>query len=601
MSSFFLRGRRANERGSILILSVAGVVLAMIAASLAIDLGMLAHEVRTDQKVADLAALDAARALPANPLTAAQDSALRNGFPTGPGYSVAAVEGVKMTSGGNDTCQAMAGAGSVCVTVTSPHKNLFPFTPGGQSKSRVAVAGAGAAIGTVRVGSSVLAANGTVPAAQVPILNQMVSGLIGGSYSTNAVGWQGLASGNVTFGALTSALATVTGNGTFNTGTPTQVLNSTFTMGQLLTATADVLNNNGTSSVATSVNGIKSGVSNTYPNLSHDIKLWDLFDFGGVVVGNKQDVANATLNVFDLITGGAILADGDHFASFNLAVGDIVGGVIPGGFSGAKISMSLIEAPRQATGAPGKNAGGVYYTQAHTSQLRVKLEVGFTIPLTNAINIPLVGTLTNISVVVPYDLQLGKGHAYLEQVNCGSSATPTSVVITGATDVGTSRLGAVTDADLKARVTNPTPQLGVIGSALAGLVTVSLNSATSTTIPANSGVALTFTPPYTATSPSQPVPGTGINLPALATTNTTASVAGILNTGLLNDIISGVNASGLTFGSNTVGLNTSLLQPVYDALGLSFGTADVWAPPEQTCAALSALPAQPTATPVLKG
>ena len=40
-----------------------------------------------------------------------------------------------------------------------------------------------------------------------------------------------------------------------------------------------------------------------------------------------------------------------------------------------------------------------------------------------------------------------------------------------------------------------------------------------------------------------------------------------------------------------------------DILGrhVSFGTADVWAPPVQSCAALSALPAPTTAIPVLKG
>src|SRR5919205_853936 len=73
---------------------------------------------------------------------------------------------------------------------------------------------AGLAIGTVRVGSSLVAANGTIPSSEVPILNKLVSGLIGGSYSTSAVGWQGLTSSNVTFGALTSALGGVTGNGT---------------------------------------------------------------------------------------------------------------------------------------------------------------------------------------------------------------------------------------------------------------------------------------------------------------------------------------------------------------------------------------------------
>lgn len=594
------RGR--DERGAILILSTVGMVLAMIAGGLAIDLGFLAQAAREAQKVADLAALDASRVLPADPTAAAEASALRNGFPTGPGYSVTAVEGVKV----NGQCQAQAGAGTVCVTATSPHKSHFPFVSGPTSISRVAVAGPGNAIGTVRVGSSVASADGSISPMQDKLLDKTISSLIGGSYSTDAVGWQGLASGDVRFAALTSALATVTGNTTFNVGTTNEVLQATFTAAQLFTATANALNNSGDAAdvtVATSVANIGAAASGT--SLSAPLKLYDLFNFGSVVVGNKEDVANVSLNVLELIKGGAILADGDHFASFSLTVADIVGGVIPGGFSGATASMGLIEAPQQSFPGPaGRDGNGDYYTSAHTSQVRVKLEVRFDIPLTNTITVAGVGSISVMRVKVPYYLDLGRGHAYLEDINCSTSAEPTSVENLGTTDVGTATLGLVSDANLRNQLSPPPlePVPLVIGSELAGSVVVSITSTTGTTIPANSGTLLTFNPPYTDTSPSQPVPGTAIYLPALATTNTTATVLGVLNTGLLNDVINGVNASGLTFSSGTTGVTTSIVKPLYDALGLSFGGADIWAPPEQTCAALSPLPSGSTDNPpVLRG
>ena len=56
-------GRRRDERGAMLILAAVGLVLAMIFAALAIDIGFLAADKRTDQKFADLAALDASRDL----------------------------------------------------------------------------------------------------------------------------------------------------------------------------------------------------------------------------------------------------------------------------------------------------------------------------------------------------------------------------------------------------------------------------------------------------------------------------------------------------------------------------------------------------------
>jgi uncharacterized membrane protein len=584
----------------------------MVSASLAVDLGVLAADKRTNQKIADLAALDASRDLagvsahclapPAasGPSCPAVISATRNFSGKDAPVTVSA-ERVSPNAAG--VYVADPNGTSVRVTVSSPRKPYFPFV---RSDSRTvtatAIAGAGAAIGTVRVGSSILSASGTVSAAQVPILDRLISSLIGPglSYEGDVVGWQGLASGSVTVDALASALGTTTGRAAFSAGSPNDVFNATFTMKELLTAMADVLNNNGNSAVATEVLGIKNGINTTASYINLPLKLYDFFDFGGVVVGNKQDVANATLNVYDLIMGSAILANGDNFASFNLAAGDLVGTVIPGGFSGVKVSMSLIEAPKQATGAPGKDALGVYYTKAHTSQLRVKLEVGLNVPLDNAISIVGIGTITNINLTVPYDMHLGRGHAYLEKVNCGASSEPTGVVIKGATDIGTVKLGAVSEADLRAEVANPVAELGVIGSALAGLVQVKLEGSGSTTIAGNPGVDLTFAPPYAEGRPSQPVPGTGVNLPPL-TGNATATVLGVLNTGLLNDAIEGLNLSGLVFGTTTQGLNTSIVQPLLDALGLSFGTADVWAPPEQTCAAVSQLPAQPTVVPVLKG
>jgi len=74
-----------GEHGSVLVLVAGSLVLFMICTALAVDLGSLSHQIRVDQKVADLAALDAVRVLPADPTTEAQLNALRNGFPKNPG------------------------------------------------------------------------------------------------------------------------------------------------------------------------------------------------------------------------------------------------------------------------------------------------------------------------------------------------------------------------------------------------------------------------------------------------------------------------------------------------------------------------------------
>ena len=599
-------GRARDQRGSILVLSTVGVVIAMIAAALAVDLGFLAQEARTAQKVADLAALDAARVLPADYNAAAQASASRNRFPT---TGVTAVEGVKV----DGKCQAQPGAGTVCVTATSPHKNAFPFVGGASSLSRTAVAGSGNPIGTVRVGSKVASADGSITPMQVVLLNRTIGSLIGGSYSTDIVGWKGLVGGNVTFAALTSELAAVTGNSTFNVGTADQVLQSTFTADQLFTAMANALHNSGDTadvSIANSVQDIGANVNGAA--LNAPLKLYDLFDFGSVVVGNKQDVANATLNVLELIRGGAILADGDHFASFELAAADVVGGAIPGGFSKVKVSMGLIEAPRTSFPGPaGKDLLGNYYTSAETSQIRVKVDVSVKIPLTSALtaglglaSVTLLPTGSLVEATFSYYLEAGSAHAYLDAIQCATLAEPASVDVLGVTDVSTSKLGLVTDAALRNTATAPVPTTQTVLS-IAGILNVRTTGVVTTNIPGNAGITRTFTPPYTADSASQPVPGTMLSLPNLATANLTVDpLLALLNTGtLLSDLVTGINATGLTFSSGTPGLTTSILKPLYDAIGLSFGGADLWAPPVQTCSALSplGLPVASNAPPVLRG
>ena len=608
----FSRARRREERGAILVLSTVGVVLAMIAAGLAIDLGRIAQAARDDQRIADLAALDASRVPPGEYPLAAAASAARNGLPGD--ATITAFEGVKT----NGQCVQAPGSGTVCVTVTSPHKNAFPFLAGRDSVTRTAMAGAGNAIGTVRVGSSLASVSGTIPPMEVLMLNRVFSSLLGGSYNLNAVGWQGVASSTVEYGLLTSSLASVTGKGTFNTGTPDEVLDTTFTAKQLLTATANVLNRNGTTTAGTNVLGLANGINTTGTFLTQDISLRDFFDFGSVTVGNKQDVANAQLNVFDLIRGAAVVADGDHFASFNLAASDIIGPVIPGGFTNAKISMGLIEAPQQSVPGPaGKDALGNYYTSAHTAQIRIKLDVTVRVALTEALRtiVPnvlsflpdIVTTLLPAGTLVDanfsYFLNAGNAHAYLEAIRCGSSAVPAEVDIKGVTDVATSKLGLVSDTNLRNQVAVPVPGTQTVVSLVAGLVNIKTTGAVGTDIPGNTqGVIRTFTPTYDG-STSQQVPGTMLSLPALANTQLEVSplVIGLDFDGLIGDLVSGINSTGLTFNQNAPGLTTTILKPLYDALGLSFGTADLWAPPVQTCAAISPVPTQLTAVPVLRG
>ncbi len=90
--SRLVRNRARDERGAVLIILIPAIVMTVFACALGVDVGRIAVDKRNDQSVADVAALDAARALsPLSSLlahsvyqstaqTAAEATAARNGF-----------------------------------------------------------------------------------------------------------------------------------------------------------------------------------------------------------------------------------------------------------------------------------------------------------------------------------------------------------------------------------------------------------------------------------------------------------------------------------------------------------------------------------------
>src|SRR5688500_17525408 len=141
--------------------------MALIMGGLAVDLGFIAQEARQNQKVADLAAMDAARALPADPTDAARESALRNGFDdvNGPNF---VVESGTYTNG-VFTPSAPAGATAVRVSVTSTHNNQFPFLDDDKEVTRRGIA-TNEAMGGFSIGSSLA----TIDPSRSALLNRFM-------------------------------------------------------------------------------------------------------------------------------------------------------------------------------------------------------------------------------------------------------------------------------------------------------------------------------------------------------------------------------------------------------------------------------------------
>jgi uncharacterized membrane protein len=566
--------RRHDENGAVAVLAVSGLVVAMIAASLAIDLGTLSQTARQDQKIADLAALDGVRALPADPTAAVIASATRNAL-TCPDTNPA--DGCGMTVQWSDSITGIFTssaltlplASAVRVSVTQKHSNDFPLVGGGKTVTRTATATQGngsgcytppdicvrtdsTPIGTVKVGSTLASVT-----SEGTILDKLLTQTVGGTYTLNAVGWQGLSSGSVSFSRLRTALG-------MSTGTTDSVLDANLTYRQLLDATVSALNAQGGSSVtvATYLATIATQVSTV---AGATMTLRKFFDITGNV-GSGKDVADATMNVKDIVVGGMTLADSDHFASLHLTAADIPG--LPGNY--VDVKFGLIEAPQVKSGPP--KASGVYRTIAHTGQIRLQVTVNLSVSVLG---------LGILDVNVPYYLEIGAADAKLDTLTCPSgSSTPTDVSILGTTDAGKTVVGVVADVDLRNPAATPVPTLSHIVNVLG--ITLDANSigAVTITLAGNSGTLLHFSPPYTATSASQHINATTFNLPSLTSSNTTTVGGGLLN-GLVTTTV--LNAISVLLP----GLTTSLLNPMMKGLGVSYAGADIWAPPPQNCSPTS--------------
>lgn len=515
-----VRGRpQRGERGAILILSAAGMVIALIASALAIDIGRLAQAAREDQKIADLAALDAIRGVPATFQSLAEASALRNGFPLGQaGHSLVAVEGTKV----NGACQAVPGAGSACVTVTSPHTNRFPFVGGRNSMTRAGLASKGG-LAQFSVGSYVANLDTNDAAA----LNKVMTAFLGNSSAINltAVGYKGLAGGTVSLADLVAADPTL--------GGPNDVLTSSVSVRRLALATVTALTNKGDAASLAARTPLATFASTIDSTLM--VKLSDILAVQQPANPGSA-AAQAQFNVLDLISGSgqAAVADGAHFVTVpNLTVS------VPG-LASASLKVTVIEKPRISAFGPAyyDTATGKWATTAQTAQVKVEL--------TSHIVVGSCGFLgTCVDLVMPLTVSAAKATGSLTAVRCPGTSRQADIRVV------TEGANATANNTLTAKL------LGVNLLPPASLVSTNVAVVGGTTTP-----DLTFTgPPFPTAVQSTAATGAGLT----TATQSKLTLLGFIPAGPVLDLLSPVTAA----------IDEEILEPVFDAFGLSLGGADV--------------------------
>lgn len=513
---------RRDERGVILVMAVPGLVLAVLALALSVDIGRQVFEKRDDQSVADMAALDAARAVSKLPTTAgaparataaqnaATASAARNGFVSAPATPVVATVG---SVDPVDNQFKAVGFTAVQVTVTSTLDYIF--TPGTKTVTARAVANVGSAEAEFSVGSTLASLD-----LQKSRLDPILGGMLGvSSPSLSLVSYQGLANANVTLGALQTQLLALG----LDVGTTDKLMNTDIKVSDLLKASGTALTQQGDTAGAAEVNDIPIA---SIP-AAKTVKLGTLINLSQP---GSDSALDTSVNIFRLLTGSAQLANGTSFIDIPLT------GISLPGLANVTMQLKVIQ--------PGQTAKGPVspLTTASNSQvtLRVTADValGFLLPV----------------AAVTLDYSSANAVATLTEIRCASAAP---VVAPGITlTAGTSGINIVGTAAV------PLGTLNITGSA-AGTATSTLPFFTYDTT----------TGTFAAPNPQHVGAATlGLNLATLDVTGTgpvLGTLAGTLE-GILNLPVVGTLAL----------LNTALspvIQPLLASLGANVVAADVQA------------------------
>ena len=282
------------------------------------------------------------------------------------------------------------------MTVASAHKNAFPFVGAGGAVTRRATAGnlgrAGFSMGS---GLASVDTNKTV-------LNALLGDMLNGSI--NILSYNGLATSTLTLSALQTQLLAMG----LAVGTPTQLLDADLTAAQLYQATGNALVLQGDTVNAaifcSSVNAAlltncqgTSVASRT--TVTQTFKLRNLI---AVASGSESNALGAKLNLFQLLTGSAELANGTSavaIPAISLGLGNV---------GNATGTMTLIEKPQMYFGPP-----GLITDPAHVTTSQVDLSVS-----ANLLNI--LGVVTS---TVTVRVTGGTAHGWLTQARCGPPAT----------------------------------------------------------------------------------------------------------------------------------------------------------------------------------
>lgn len=411
------------------------------------------------------------------------------------------------TPGGEVTAQ---NAVKVILTRSEP----YFFFPGAQDFQVEAVA-----VRTPIAGFSLGTFLGRVDTNSSPVLNAVLGGLLGGAVNLDILGYQGLAAANVSLLGLRTAL----GLGTVN-----ELLDANVTLGELLDATVAVLTAKGDVVSLTAAGTLGTVRASVSPALH--LQVGELLK---VDVGNPEAAASAEVNVLQLLTLGAQVANG----STALSLGGV--GLNLGALLHLGLDLQLSGQPDIAIGPARQDENGDWVTQAHSAQVVLDLDLS------------VLGGLVHL----PLRVEAAAADAELIGAHCAVPWEDSTVTVRTQPQL------------LKVSI----PQGKILN--LLGLAWVEVTSPIEITIP-GAGQDLVFHPPFDSTRQAA-ILGVGGLLQSALSASGKLQMGGLLSLleilGLGDIVLAILNVLGVVLTPLLDGVLGSLLS----LLGVSLGGADV--------------------------
>ncbi|WP_122285084.1 pilus assembly protein TadG-related protein [Pseudomonas syringae group genomosp. 3] len=648
----------ARQRGAIGLIAALTLGLALLCALVVVDSGRLYLEKRSLQRVADIAALEAAgrRGACSGAASApdfANQSAIRNGFtPNTDGRTLVTRCGT-LTVGAlsqrvfvADSTQALA----IQVVASHPVPRSIAAgigaafdkspSPANVTLSATAVAASAAPLVALTIRSATM----TVDSTRAAILNPVIGSLLGGSLNLSVANWQGLASTDLSLLSYMNRLKTdlnLTAVGY------SDVLNTSVSVSQLIQSAINVLDPGATLTGTATIAGLQAlklaaGATT--------VVLGDLLSIQG-----SSDIAalNTNLRLLDLVQGLAQLANDKTGISTAAQIN-------VGTLAQVTTRIQVVEPPQlSAIGDPSKidplnpktGANRIY---VRTAQMRALVSinlpvlgninslvstatsvVGSLTPILNsALSLNIAGVLgsttcalglnscmvTDIKLLtsgtsgprIDLSLALASADTYVTGFTCTSNTNKTLSVKTDAAllsaKVGLINDGFPASTDPTAITTTPLPVLD-IGTQTCQKILGLLGNCTARTPFGGGGIGLTFDTVSQSPLGSSTVVSTIFSSPNLPEINSApyflTGVADTKPSTLLNGTVSSVKVNvykpatsnvlgnvitgtAVTLNSLTVALDaivdntltnllTTVVDPLFESLGLNLGATDVGA------------------------